>query len=493
MTGAAVSAGRAPGLAPVLALLAVGAATAYAALAMGHPAATAAPVVLAALAWAAARAPLRASAGALALLVLALDDLETANGLWHSPLAGLGDIVHHSMQSIFPAAQGIPLTGTEIAIFFLLGVAAWRSARRGRAPGVSMPPRATLAVGAAYLGAVGFAIANGLARGGSPEVAVWQTRPLVETAALFLVFAAALRGGAGDARLGALVVAAALVRAVLAAWVRWVVVPRTGFPLEYATNHGDSMLFTIAALLVVAYALERRDRRVATALLVLPALLVGIQANTRRTAWLQLALGLVVFLVVARGAAWRRQAGRAALLALPLLVLYGVAGWSSDAAAYRPVQLVRSVTDSTVDRSTWDRQVENWNLAMSMRDRPLVGRGFGHEWTELFAGDEITRIFHRYKTQPHNQILGLLLFAGPLGFVAIWAPLALLVLAGARAYPRARTPEERATALCVAATAIVVGIQCFSDLGPFWPQYAVLTALALAAAGKLATATGVAR
>ena len=157
------------------------------------------------------------------------------------------------------------------------------------------------------------------------------------------------------------------------------------------------------------------------------------------------------------------------------------------------MQLVRSVTDSTVDRSTWDRQVEDWNLAMSMRDRPLLGRGFGHEWTEYVAGDEITQIFHRYRTQPHNQVLGLLLFAGPLGFVGIWAPLAVLVLAGARAYPRARSAEERATALCVAATAVVVGIQCFSDLGPFWPQYAVLTALALAAAGQLAAATERAR
>ena len=33
-------------------------------------------------------------------------------------------------------------------------------------------------------------------------------------------------------------------------------------------------------------------------------------------------------------------------------------------------------------------------------------------------------------------------------------------------------------------------VQCFGDLGPFWPQYAVLLALALAVAGKLATETG---
>lgn len=491
MSEAAASAGRAPARAPLVALAAIAAATAWAALRVGHPGATAAPVLVAALVWAAWKAPLRASAGVLVLLVLALDDYENANGLWHSPLAPLGDLVHHSVQSIFPAARGIPLTGTEMAIALLLATAAWRRARGERPAGPAAPPRAVAAVAGVYLGAIALAVAIGAAHGGTLQVAVWQTRPLLLTVALFFVFQAALRGRFDEVLVGRVVVAAAVVRALIAAWVRWVVAPRSGLPVvEYATDHGDSMLFTVACFLVVAYVLERRGRaRAWTAALVLPVLLLGIQANTRRTAWLQLGLGLLLFLVVARGAAWRRQLGRAALVATPLVLLYGAAGWSSDAAPFHPVQVVRSVVDEKVDRSTWDRKVEDWNLAMSMRDHPLLGRGFGQEWTEYYQGDEITQIFWRYKTQPHNQVLGILLFAGPLGFAAIWAPLALLVLVAVRAYPRARNAEQRAAALCVAATALVVAVQCFSDLGPFWPQYAVLTALALAAGGRLAGAT----
>jgi hypothetical protein len=59
-----------------------------------------------------------------------------------------------------------------------------------------------------------------------------------------------------------------------------------------------------------------------------------------------------------------------------------------------------------------------------------------------------------------------------------------------RAYPRCRTPEERAAALCVGAAAIVVTLQCYSDLGPLFHQYWVLTGLALAVGGKLVVATG---
>jgi O-antigen ligase len=184
--------------------------------------------------------------------------------------------------------------------------------------------------------------------------------------------------------------------------------------------------------------------------------------------------------------------GRAALAVLPALLLYGAAGWGSTATGgfFKPVRLVRSIVDSNVDRSTWDRQVENWNLAMSMRERPLTGRGFGHEWTEYMASDDIAAIFARYKAQPHNQVLGILLFAGPLAFAGIWAPLSLLVLLARRAYPRLRAPEGRAAALAVGATAVIVAVQFFGDLGPFWPQYGVLLALALATGGKLAGETG---
>jgi hypothetical protein len=494
MSATATGVHEAPRRAPLLALVAVGGATAYAALAWGHPAATAAPVILAAAAWSAWRAPLRASVAVLAFLMLALDDSWTANGLWHTPLAPLGDLLRQSLRTVVAGADAVPFTGMEIALVLLLGLAAWRRSEGEAAPGHVPVPRAIVAVGTAYLAALGFGVLHGLARGGSVEMAVWQTRPLVVPAGIFVLFAAAFRGPLDHVLLGKIVVFAAAARAALALWIRVAIAPGASVPVDYVTDHGDSMLFTLACVALVAHLVERPDRRrLQAALLFLPLLLLGIHANARRTAWVQLALGVAVFLVVGRAARWRREVGRALLVALPVLVLYGAAGWGSTSFLFRPVQIVRSVVDSRVDRSTWNRQVENWNLAMSMRERPLLGRGFGHEWTEFYAADDITEIFHRYRAQPHNQVLGVLLFGGALAFAAIWAPFAVMVLLAARAYPRARSPEDRAAALWVGASAIVVGVQCFGDLGPFWPQYAMLVPLALVTAGKLAWATGAAR
>jgi hypothetical protein len=480
--------GEAPS-APLAAVVAVGVATALAVLGGAGPAASAAPVLLAAILWAIATAPLRASAGVLAFLLLALDDRWNANGLWVSPLAPLGDLLRLSLRVVVPGVP-LPVSGEELAIVLLLAVAAWRRARGERIPGQVASARGVVAVVGLYVGALALGVAVGLARGGSAEMAVWQTRPLATAAALYLVFEAALRGSADVGAVARVVVGAAAARAVLALWVRHVVL--RGVPgVEYVTDHGDSMLFSLAAVIVIAHLVERPDRRrLQAALALLPLLLAGIQANQRRTAWVQVALGLVAFLVVGRAAAWRRQVGRAALAAAPALLLYGAAGWSATSLVFKPVRLVRSIVDSKVDRSTWDRQVEDWNLAMSMRERPLGGRGFGHEWTEYMASDDIAAIFTRYRAQPHNQVLGLLLFAGPFGFVGIWAPLAVLVLAARRAYPRLASPEARAAALAVGATSVVIAVQCFGDLGPFWPQYAVLLGLALAVAGKLAAETG---
>jgi hypothetical protein len=474
----------------VVGLLAVGSATAFSLLVFGHPGATVAPILLAACGWAMWRAPLRASAGVLVLLLLALDVTTNAGGLWHTPLVFLGDVLRLSLRTFIPSLSAVAVTGTEAAIVFLIAVAAWRRARGERVAGHVSSPPAVMVVGLLYVAAIGFAILNGLARGGSAEMAVWQTRPLLVTAGFFLVFEAAFRGPADHALIGKIVVLAAAVRALMAIWIHYTVMP--GAPiLDYATDHGDSMLFAFAFIIVVAHLLERPDRkRIETAVVFLPLLLLGMHANERRTAWFELALGLAVFFVVARKPRWKRVVGRLGLLAAPVVLLYGAAGWSSSAPVFAPVQLVRSVVDTRVDSSAWNRQVENWNVTMSTREHPFLGRGFGHEWTEWFKGDDISTVFLRYKAQPHNQVLGLLLFSGAIAFAGIWAPFAVLVLLAMRAYPRCRTPEERAAALCVGAAAIVVTLQCYSDLGPLFHQYWVLTGLALAVGWKLVVATG---
>jgi O-antigen ligase len=154
------------------------------------------------------------------------------------------------------------------------------------------------------------------------------------------------------------------------------------------------------------------------------------------------------------------------------------------------VQLVRSVVDASVDSSTYWRDVENWNVAMTLREHPLVGLGLGGEYTEFMPNADISVRYRDYRAWPHNSVLGLLLFAGLFGFTLLWTLFAIVVFLAVRAHRRARTPEERVAALACIAAVVVCVLMAFGDTGAHFTQYRVFAALALSVVGKLAVATG---
>jgi O-antigen ligase len=188
--------------------------------------------------------------------------------------------------------------------------------------------------------------------------------------------------------------------------------------------------------------------------------------------------------------AWKRRLARRALLAAPVVLLYVAVGWDRGGRLFAPVQTLRTLTDPGVDSSTRWREIENWNLAVSMRAHPVLGLGLGGEYVEVARNDDISTVFAEYRAWPHNSVLALLLFAGPLGFTALWAVLPLVLFLAARAYPRSRSADDRVAALACIATAIGCAVLAFGDTGAHFVQYRVLLGVAVAVSGKLAVATG---
>jgi O-antigen ligase len=191
-----------------------------------------------------------------------------------------------------------------------------------------------------------------------------------------------------------------------------------------------------------------------------------------------------------RPGTWKRALNRFALIAIPVLALYVAMGWEQASSVFAPVQVLRSLTDSTLDSSTRWRDVENWNLAMSIREHPILGLGLGHEYTEFIRGDDISSVFADFKGWPHNSVLGLILFAGPVGFTAMWSLFGCVVFLAVRSYRMARVPDDRTVAMSCIATVIVSAVLAFGDTGAHHAQYRVLVSLALAISGKLAVVTG---
>ncbi len=59
---------------------------------------------------------------------------------------------------------------------------------------------------------------------------------------------------------------------------------------------------------------------------------------------------------------------------------------------------------------------------MTIRQGGPLGTGFGHQYTEAVVGPDIATAFPQYRYLPHNSTLGLLAFAGIVGFIGFWLP-----------------------------------------------------------------------
>ncbi len=470
----------------------VGAATvAGVVLGGGSPALALGPVLAVAAAYVLVKAPVRTSTSVLLFVLLALEVNTDAGGMWHTPLSALGDLLTDNLE-VTLRMPGVKLSGVDVVVLVLLGVCALRKLAGSDIGSAGQVQTAAMMRGAVllYVASVAWAFGNGLATGGT--LAIWQLRRLLHVPFFFAVFAVAFRGPADHALLGRIVVAAACVKAALAVAVQRIAIAETGGKLAYATNHGDSILLSLAILIVLVDLVQRprRGARLAQAVVLLALLLVGSRENGRRLVWVQLAMSVGVVYLLSPPARWKRTIARAVVVGSPVALLYFAAGWNSSSGVFAPVQTLRSVVDGSTDRSTLWRDVENWNICMSLRERPFLGIGLGKEYTEHTENADISVFYSDYRFWPHNSTLGLLLFTGIAGYTGISVLLAAVVFLGARSLRLASRPIDRTAALCCIGAVVICMSQSYGDLGASFTQYRVLLGLAAAVAGKLAVATG---
>ena len=456
----------------------------------GRIAVAVAPVLAAGVIYGLWKAPARASALVMLFLILALENPGDAGGRWRSPLSPVGALLLANLNLSLPV-RALRFTGLDLLMGLLIVVILTRRAVGAGVDRSEVRPARPMA-GAAVLWLVTVLAlwAYGLARGGDFRNSLWQCHQLLWVPLAFFVFQSALRGPRDYGALARVVVAAACVKACLALWVR-LTVSASAAVLPTATSHGDSILFAVAFALVIALVVEEAvPGRGVSAGLVLALLAAGMVANNRRLAWVEVAAAMLVVYANASLTRRKRAVRRAVLMAMPLLALYAAVGWTATARVFAPVRIVRSLVGARTDWSTAMRDIENFNLLWTLRDHPLLGTGFGHEYVEKVKAVDISSIFPQYRYVPHNTVLGLLAFGGVAGLSGIFLALGVAVYLVARAHRFARAPADRAAALAVIATVIVYLVQCYGDMGLVSWTGTFMLAPALAVASKLAPATG---
>jgi O-antigen ligase len=472
-------------------LVAIGAATLAAVIAgNGDPITTLLPVALVTGAYVLSRIPLRWSASVLLGIMLSVDDHEDTFGQWRTPLAILGDMMHERLDAVL-GVPGLAVSGMEVMLLVLAAISLRRRATGSTLDTAGQVRSASALRGLVllYLAAVLYAEANGLLRGW--QVAPWKLRNLLHPLALYLLLQAAFRGPRDHELLGRIVVLAASIRSVLCFVVQRISIAETGGKFAHATSHGDSVLFSVALCLLLFELMERPDRRRRIrAMLLVPLILVGMLENGRRTAWVMVLMTLVFVYLLSPWKGWKRSLTRGVVFSAPILALYLAVGWNRGGSIFAPIATLRGVSDTSVDSSAYWREVENWNIATSMREAPILGIGLGGEYTIHMHNDDISSIYKEYREWPHNTVFGLLLLMGVVAFTAMWVLYAGVVFLSVRSYRLATTADHRVAALGCLAVVIACFVMAYGDTGGHYPQYKILFAIALCVSGKLATATG---
>jgi hypothetical protein len=381
----------------------------------------------------------------------------------------------------------IKLRPFDLAMLAVLLVAASKKSAGG--PSVA-PMRNTMFLA---LGTTVLWFLLGLLRGGESRFASWQTYLLLSSILTAFTIAATFRTADHYAELGKWLVGAALYRALMC-WISYFTWGRdtVGQMGAFLTNHDDTICWVTGILILLVQAIDRRTKRITIRNgLIICFFLGAIQFNSRRLAWVSLALGLFVMYVLYPVGPAKRVVRRAARYALPVLVLYVVVGWGRPNKIFLPLHSFSTISTQE-DASTLARNAENLSLiATANYAGSLTGTGWGRPYAVLTRKYDIESSFELWQYVPHNSILGLLAFTGVLGFCGFWLALPTAVFFNARVARLGKSSAARNAGIIGVGQLIVCANQLYGDMGIFSLQVMYVVAASYAMALRLPAVAGV--
>lgn len=260
---------------------------------------------------------------------------------------------------------------------------------------------------------------------------------------------------------------------------------RTNGPdwIEAVTAHEDVIFFDVAiTLAIVMVALRVRGRLFYVLLAMQPVILAAELLTTRRVAFAALAAAVLVVMMMTAVDRPRATAFVFAFGALGVAV-YSAAFWNHEGPLGQPVRVVREVVDpySISDRdrlsNLW-RDIENANIAYTVRQLPLTGVGLGQEYLFQQEPPALTNfVYWRYIA--HNAVLWMWLKAGPFGAFAFWFLMAQVVIRGLQLYRRLDKPLLRTAAAFPVLLAVSQVVFSSVDLGLTYNRTMIVFGVAL--------------
>jgi hypothetical protein len=332
----------------------------------------------------------------------------------------------------------------------------------------------------------------GIARHGRIQTVVWEVRPWYYVAVMYLLVSTLFAGRNVIRIIMWTVVLGSGFKSLQGTWVYFTVARHMLPRPEAILGHEESFFFAMFLFITLGLWVwgERGPlRRVATALL--PFVVIADLGNARRTAFLLIYVGVLVFMIVAYACLEdRRKTLKRVNVAMAVIaILYLGAFWNHGGAVGEPARAIQSaVAPSARDKeSDQYRYIENANLVLNIHNAHSIGRGFGIPIDYAYTITNLTGIDPAIAFIPHDGVLYLWFRLGILGEAIFWIMLGFGVLA-ALALTRERDRDKKllgALAACGLISYVLIG---YDDMGFFWARIAIFVGFLLGAVEAARTA-----
>jgi hypothetical protein len=325
------------------------------------------------------------------------------------------------------------------------------------------------------MGAVAIGLVIGKLHHGDTRTALLEVRPYVY---MTLTFALTVGFIATRSAIRAILWGLVLVSAFKAALgIRIFISVRHMQPRpEAVLGHEEAFFFGLYVLLTLGlwvFDLPGRLRTTATALL--PLVVVGDLVNSRRTAWLILAGGAVVMLVIGMVTQpnRRRVLGGSLVVVAFGAAIYLPVYWDRTGSLGQPARAVHSFVspDPRDESSDLYRREENANLKYNIRASRPLGMGFGVKINYVYPIADLTATNALIAYIPHNGVLYIIMRMGVFGGIAFWSLIAIAIVNACR-LAKHHDRELAFLGALIACALIAYLLQGYNDQGFFFYRIA---------------------
>ncbi len=313
-----------------------------------------------------------------------------------------------------------------------------------------------------------FSFFYGMSTGGDFLVALWEIRALFYLSIMYLLVPQLVRNKQHIQTLIWIFIIGISFKAFQGIG-RFIELGFTTGGLATLTNHEDPV-FTVTLLILLAgllvYKVEHKQRF--WLLLLLLPLALGFYVGMRRAAYASFMVSLATFIVLLPGDK-QRSIMKYAIPGIIAAMLYGAAFWNSSGRLARPVQMIKSGLVEPIPEENYEdylsnlyRDFENYDLARTVVNQPVIGKGFGQKYDQPIELVHIRFPLREYI--PHNEIYWVLVKMGSIGFLAFWFFFNSFVARGVNVFSRLNDPYLKAVAMFIIIAVINQMVVAFFDL-----------------------------